>query len=150
LQVSLQTPAAQDDDALVVLQTLPHMPQFCVSLPMLTVQPMFGLPPQLANPGSHLTGSQIMLEHDADSFGNAHGELQAAQFWTVLSGASQPFAGFMSQSPKPLLQTSSHMPATQLALALSPPHTIPHAPQFVGSVCVEDSQPSAGLPLQFP
>jgi hypothetical protein len=48
---------------------------------------------------------------------------------------SHPFAVLPSQSPKPITQRLSHIPALHVAIAFVPAgHTVPHAPQFATSV----------------
>jgi hypothetical protein len=61
---------------------------------------------------------------------------------------SHPFAATPSQLPNPALhEPSAHAPAVHVALALSKPQVIPHAPQVCG-LERSASQPFAGLPSQ--
>lgn len=62
---------------------------------------------------------------------------------------SQPSSDRPLQSAKNISQVTAHSPATQAgdALALGG-HAVPHAPQFMASVPVATSQPSAALALQ--
>src|SRR5579883_2094265 len=80
------------------------------------------------------------------------GALQAPQFrGSPCRFASQPFAGFMSQSAKPMLQASSeHCPFAQEPVALAKVQAAPQAPQFAMSVERLASQPFIGLPSQSP
>jgi hypothetical protein len=61
---------------------------------------------------------------------------------------SQPLLERPSQLPKPELQESEHAPRLQVAVALAPLHTAPHAPQFAVDVLVFVSQPLFLLPSQ--
>jgi hypothetical protein len=42
-----------------------------------------------------------------------------------------------------------HTPSEQVGVAFVPPHTAPHAPQWLRLVCVFVSHPLAALPSQF-
>ena len=71
------------------------------------------------------------------------------QLALVLSGASHPFAGLLSQSPYPPLQAATvHAPCAQPAVAFARLHAIPHAPHDVTVVAVFVSQPSEVIMLQ--
>src|SRR4051812_23540946 len=49
---------------------------------------------------------------------------------------SQPFAALLSQSANPIAQPSTvHIALVQPGVTLFPPHTLPQAPQFLGSPC---------------
>jgi hypothetical protein len=77
---------------------------------------------------------------------------QAPQFvllvWVL---TSQPSAGLLLQSAKPVLQVNPHAPLVQVAVALAGAgHALLHAPQWLGVERVSTSQPSAGLLLQSP
>src|SRR4051812_43500332 len=63
---------------------------------------------------------------------------------------SQPFAAFLSQSAKPWLQpVIAQVPFKHDTIALAAPvHSLPHAPQFFGSLATEVSQPSFSSLLQ--
>ncbi len=75
---------------------------------------------------------------------------QVPQVASALKFASQPLAGFVSQSPYPLRHTRPQLPPeTQSARPLAGVgHTLPHPPQFDASVSVGTSQPLAVLPSQ--
>src|SRR4051794_29606060 len=61
---------------------------------------------------------------------------------------SQPFAGFLSMSAKPALQTSSaHLLAVHVATPLGSAHLLPHAPQLLTSVW--RLKPSSTCPSQL-
>jgi hypothetical protein len=80
----------------------------------------------------------------------AHRVEQVPQVASSLKFASQPLAGFVSQSPYPLRQMRPQLPpVTQSARPLAGVgHTLPHPPQFDASVSVGTSQPLAVLPSQ--
>jgi hypothetical protein len=74
---------------------------------------------------------------------------QTPQLVVVLSCVSQPLAGFMSQSPKPVLQAPLvQVPVLQLAAAFGKLQATLQAPQSV-FVFVGFSQPLLGRPSQF-
>ena len=74
---------------------------------------------------------------------------QAPQLVVVLSWVSQPLAGLLSQSPKPVLQAPRvQVPVAQLAAALGKLQATLQAPQSV-VVFVGRSQPLPGSPSQF-
>jgi hypothetical protein len=76
---------------------------------------------------------------------------QAPQLNTfVFVFVSQPFATFMSQSPKPVAHWSVHAPETQFAVAFTVLQTLPQAPQLDGSAARCTSQPLPGTLSQSP
>jgi hypothetical protein len=68
----------------------------------------------------------------------------------VLVFVSQPFATFMSQSPKPWAHWRVHAPETQFAVAFTVLQAVPQAPQWDALFVRFVSQPSPGIPLQSP
>jgi hypothetical protein len=51
----------------------------------------------------------------------------------VVVGVSQPLARLPSQLPKPVLHTMPHVLRAQNGVPLVPLHTVPQAPQWLGS-----------------
>ena len=66
--------------------------------------------------------------------GAVHEVPQAPQFVTVVVLVSQPLVGLPSQLPKPAEHTGAQLPPLQLVeLAPAVEHTVPQAPQLLGS-----------------
>ena len=94
-----QAPPAQDGLPLLLLHTVPHVPQLPTLVFVLVSHPLLGLPSQLWNPELHV-GLQAPPEHVVMPLGLVQAIPQAPQFETVLSAASQPLPLIRSQSPK--------------------------------------------------
>jgi hypothetical protein len=132
------------------VQLTPQPPQWLELLVVLTSQPLFGLPSQLAKPGLQL-GAHVPFEQATPPFGFEHGMLQPPQ-WLVLLRmlVSQPLFGLPSQLPAPAAQLGTHAPETHAVVPFALLQVTPQAPQLVVVVCRFVSQPSARLPLQLP
>ncbi len=132
-------PAAQRPTPFAGAHARPHAPQFAVLLVGSVSQPFEGSPSQFANPVVHAPITHDPVEHAAPAWAKAHAFPHIPQLARLLRvSASQPFAGLPSQSPAPAVHASAQRPATHDAVALVPPgHTVPHPPQFMGSVAVE-------------
>ena len=118
------------------VQALPHAPQFKLLLLRLTSQPFAAIPSQFAKPALQLAKPHTPAEQYAVAFDTAQMVLQVPQFVAlVVRLASQPLAATRSQSPYPGAQDNRHTPAEQLLEPLAtPPHAIPHPPQFAESL----------------
>ncbi len=132
-------------------QTLPHIAQ-CVAVTRRSVsQPFAALPSQLPKLAMHAMPQTPMAQTGAPP-AELHALPQRPQCeGLVASGASQPFAGSLSQSPKPMLQAPiAHRPITQAAVALARVHARPHIPHCPAVLRRSTSQPLAGLLSQSP
>src|SRR5690349_6575935 len=148
-QVGTQTPALQAVAPCALAQVTPHAPQFDVVLSWVS-QPLPGMPSQLPNPPLQPVSVQVPVEHDALALGSWQVNPQPPQLLLVLSGASQPLAGLLSQLPRPALQAPSvHCPPGHDSLALARSQTTPQPPQFA-VVSSGVSHPLFGLPSQSP
>src|SRR5436853_11793 len=75
--------------------------------------------------------TQVPVVQVPVALAGAHACPQAPQFWTVLSGVSQPLVGSLSQSPNPCSQLFTHLPPVQVKfVVLAPVQTTPQPPQF--------------------
>jgi hypothetical protein len=102
------------------------------------VCPMGHVPPHI--PATHVAVPPV---------GARHALPQRPQWATaVLVLASQPLAVFMSQSAKPALHMSEHIPALHVGVPLAPVHALPQRPQCMALELVSTSQPLAGFMSQ--
>jgi hypothetical protein len=118
-----------------VPQTLPHAPQFALSVRVLASQPFGAIESQFANPALQVPSAQPDVAHVAPAFGNEHTVPHVRQFVVVLTGVSHPSAGRLLQSSNPAVHKPRHADATQTAVSFAAggAHGAAHAPQFVGS-----------------
>ena len=134
--------------AWLVLHVLPHAPQLLVVV-IAVSQPFAGLLSQSAKPGAH-----VILHVDATQVPVPPLWLHAfphAPQWlgSLVRLISQPFAAFVSQSPKPTRHaTIVQLDAMQASIALSVLHARPQPPQSFTLLVVLISQPLPGLPSQ--
>jgi len=98
-------------------------------------------------PITHVPDTQL-----ADAFGNEQAIPQVPQWLTFEPRLiSQPFAGTVSQLPKPALHVlSEHVLAVQTAEAFAYEHAVPHAPQLLTLFVRLVSHPFTGLLSQSP
>jgi hypothetical protein len=123
----------------VNMQAFLQNAQFC-AVPSIVSQPSIGSELQSAVPGMQGFCTQLPCLHVSKG---EHCVPQPPQlFGSVAGGASQPLAGFLSQSRKPALQAPRpQTPPLQTGIALMVVQTVPHVSQFAGSVLVAASQP---------
>ncbi len=135
---TVHTPAAQPATPFAAVHTLPHAPQFETFAVVLVSQPSAGFALQSANPGSQAPNVQTPATHDSAAFGRLHAVPQPPQFASEPAVfVSHPFAIIPSQFANPVLHVpTAQAPATHAAVPLGTVHTVPHAPQFRGSVIV--------------
>jgi hypothetical protein len=130
-------------------QELPQVPQFAGLFWRLVSQPFVALPSQLPKPVLQLATAQAPEVHAGTAFVRLHTVPQAPQLLTLLVVfTSQPSAGLLLQSRKPVLQVNEHAPPLHVGAALAKEHALPQAPQLPVLVLVFTSQPSLGLLLQ--
>jgi len=92
-------------------------------------------------------GAPPVEEHTGVAF--AHWLPQRPQCDAPASDASQPLAGFASQSAKPASQVRAHVPAVHAADWLAPPtQALPQPPQCADDAWVLTSQPLVGSASQ--
>jgi hypothetical protein len=109
---------------------------------------LFGLPSQLANPAEQL-GLQRPDAHAVVPCALVQASPHAPQFALVRSATSQPFAAFLSQSPKFEAQAIEQAPSTHAAAPLLLLQTLPQTLQLLTFVCVLTSHPLPALPSQL-
>jgi hypothetical protein len=99
LQLMPHTPPVQLGVPLLLLQVVPHPPQFVTLVFLLTSQPLSTLPSQLANPAAQVM-PHTPPEHDAVPLVLLHTFGQLPQWFTSLANVtSQPFEALPSQLP---------------------------------------------------
>lgn len=134
--------------AWLVLQALPHAPQFVVVV-IAVSHPFAAFPSQSANPGEH-----TILHVEPTQVPTPplwlHAFPHAPQLLASLVRLiSQPFAAFPSQSANPALHAAiAHFEAAHVSVALFVLQGRPQPPQLLALVVVLTSQPLAGLPSQ--
>jgi hypothetical protein len=142
-------PVEQVAAAFVLVQAVAHAPQ-CASEVRLCSQPLAEFPSQSPSPGVQSVATQAPVAQVAFLPAKLQVVPQLAQSVRVLSAVSQPFAGLLSQSPKPALQmVSAQVPVAQLAVAFARAQGMPQAPQL-DVVVSGASQPLAAFTSQFP
>ncbi len=126
-------PFVQSDPA---AQAFPQRPQ-CIALDGNTVShPFSAMPSQSPNPSTHAR-PHVPIAHVGEPLGwGEHEFRQRPQLRaSTRVSVSQPFATMPSQSPNPIAHVRPHTPPTQPGVEFGPPgHTVPHVPQFIGSV----------------
>lgn len=99
LHVIEQLPTMHDAVPLVLLQTVPHAPQFAAEVCVFVSQPLRALPSQLAKPALH-TGWHALETHEVVPLGFVHACPQPPQWSTELERlVSHPFCKLLSQLP---------------------------------------------------
>ena len=123
-----QRPAAQVAVWLAATpHATPHAPQFARSV-VRSAQVSFGQ--RVCAPGQPVPHVEAPPAVVQTGVAPAQALPHAPQCDEPVSGASQPLAGFMSQSAKPAVQAREHIPMAHVAVWLAPPtHGAPHAPQ---------------------
>lgn len=122
---------------------VPQAPQFLTLVFVFVSHPFESMPSQSANPGLQLCTMQTPPSQAAVAFVRAQGRLHPPQ----LSGSesvliSQPSPGIALQLADGAIQAPRRHPLLlQVESAFGNEHTLPHAPQFDGSVRVFTSQP---------
>ena len=139
-----QVPSRQPGNELVRRgHARPHIPQCEVLALVSTSQPFTAVMSQSAKVPTHAATAQRPMRHAGVALGSAQATPHAPQRITSLwRSASQPLAGFMSQSAKPAAQSYSQRPAAHRAVALGRvAQAIPQPPQWAALVKVLVSQP---------
>jgi len=147
----LYTPPFATQKGVPPLQARPQIPQFDVVVRSVS-QPSSGLPLQLAQLASH-TGAQskapgvpVQLVEPCEL---VQALPHALQWVTLPSVVSQPFAGWLSQLPKPAVQVPRvQVPVEHDSEALAKLHGTSQSPQLV-SVRMSRSQPFVATPSQL-
>jgi hypothetical protein len=151
LHVIAQAPAAHVAVPLLLLQALPHAPQFAGLVCVFTSQPFDAAPSQFPNPTAQVPSVQVPLPHDSLAFARSQTVPQVPQSVSVARLASQPFAATPSQLPNPALHAWSwQAPLKQEEEAFAKVHALPHPPQLPTLAFRFVSQPFAALPSQSP
>lgn len=128
---SEHVPPAHAGNPLGYRHALRHVPQFDTSLLVEASHPLASMRSQLPQPGAHEATLHVDMAHVAVAFGNEQRFMHVAQFaGSDARATSHPFAGAVSQSPKPGSQRATvHTDAVQAAVALASAQRSPHAPQ---------------------
>ena len=143
-------PSAQLGVPFEALQAAAQAPQLCTSPPVNVSQPSPAPTLQLEKPLLHAM-LQIPALQLGVPFAVLHAFGQEPQCSKLLPRVtSQPFAALPSQLPKPFAQLIPHTLAVQVAVPFVVLQTLPHAPQLVGLVAVDVSQPSSIAPGSGP
>jgi hypothetical protein len=122
---------------------VPHAPQFLVLVLVSVSQPFESMPSQSANPAAQLSTTHRPPAQAAVACASAHGRAHPPQ----LSGSasvltSQPSVGLVLQFADGAMQAPIRQaPFWHVESAFGNVHTLPHAPQFDGSLRVFTSQP---------
>lgn len=103
---SAQVPVAHVAAALAREHAVPHVAQLVSDVSEVS-QPFASVASQLPKPTSHDESAQVPVAQVSPAFARAQLAPHAPQFVSEVSGASQPFASFPSQFPKPGLQVRS-------------------------------------------
>ena len=136
-------PAVQAAVPLAAEQTLPQAPQFAVSDPICTSQPLAALPSQSAQPARQPAIAQVPVAQVPMALAGLHFAPQPPQLVLVFVGVSQPVAGVPEQLTKPILHIGTQTPAVQaVEVAFTMEHALPQAPQLAASLPVFTSHPS--------
>ncbi len=151
MQLEPQAPAVHVGVALLgATQRSPQRPQLDTSLVSAVSQPLALFMSQLPKPIAHrsehapITHCSVLLAPPTQRV------LQAPQlFVSARRSCSQPLTLFMSQLPKPMLQTSPQAPDEHCGVALAPAgHEVPHVPQVDALRWMSASQPLSGMRSQ--
>jgi hypothetical protein len=138
LHATPQAPDAQVAEAFARGgHTVPQAPQFAALVLVLTSHPLAGSPSQFAEPAAQTTPQTPAWHRAVAPPPAVHALPQRMQLDTSLVRfTSQPLAGFVSQSAKPVLQVATaQAPAAQLDTPFVAWHRRPQAPQFAVSPC---------------
>ena len=149
LHVMEQAPSAHDGVPFAELHTLPHVPQFETLVCTFVSQPLEAVPSQFPNPVVQDSIWHEPVEHVALAFASAHATPHPPQSASVVSDFSQPFAGFPSQLPHPVVHVGTQAPEVQTVVPWAFVHAAPQLPQFEVVFRVA-SQPLPTLPSQLP
>ena len=146
-----QVPVAQTGQAWATgEQVTQQAPQCCREEVVWVSQPFPSEPSQLPHPVAQVAMWQAPAAQIGVAWLKAQALPQVPQFCTeVPISVSQPLPGFPSQSPLPAAH--AEYPHTPLLHAGMPPelgHTVPHDPQWAGSVLRLASQPLPAAPSQ--
>ena len=126
--------------------TVPHMPQFAVSLWKFAHTPLAA---QYVVPDGHELTQLELPAAPAQCVPAAQVVPQVPQLVFVVVDVSQPLATLPSQLAQPASHAAMpHAPAVHAAVACGMEHAVPHAPQAVTVVLRFVSQPSAAVELQ--
>ncbi len=139
-EATAQLELAQVAVALGVLQSLPQLPQLFASLAVFTHAP----PGHKMEPaGQPETQAYVVPDTEQMGVPPLHpSEAHPPQCALEERSVSQPFAAIPSQSAKPGLHDAiAQADLAQVAVAFARAQTMPHPPQFFGSLAVLTSQP---------
>ena len=138
LQAERHAPPTHATDALGPAEhTAPHAPQFITFESVLASQPFELSPSQSPKPDAHVSPQAPRLHTGVALVAPRQIVPHVPQSVTVSSRASQPLAGFRSQSAKPMLHANPHTPPVHARVALARiGHALSHMPQSSGLVCV--------------
>jgi hypothetical protein len=113
---------------------LPHIPQLLMVLSGVS-QPLAAIPSQSPKPALHMAITHAPAEQPAVALASVHALPHIPQLAALVRvSTSQPLALLRSQLPKPIWQSASHVPLSQMATALAPAgQRFPQLPQLSGS-----------------
>jgi hypothetical protein len=136
---------------LVSRHALPQAPQWSALVAVDVSQPVLGSLSQSPKPALQLAMVHALIAHADVALRRAQARPQVPQFVeSARMSASQPSLAMPLQSAVPSAHAMPQRPIAQVPTPPSPAgHTLPHAPQLFGSVCVFTSQPLAAFMSQF-
>ena len=149
-QTGTHAPATQLVVPFVLLQIVPHAPQFEALTLVLVSHPFCVLPSQLPKPapqtGTHAPPAQLVVP-----FAFVHALPHALQFAElVFRFVSHPFVALPSQLAKPALHVGVHVPVVQLVVPFAFVQPLPQLPQFAVVVFRFVSHPFPTFASQLP
>ena len=132
-----------------LVQSLPHVPQFDVSVLRFTSQPFAETPSQFAYPVLQLSNVQTPVPHDSLALARSQTVPQAPQLESDASEVSQPLIKLPSQLPQRASQTGAQVPDAQLVEPWALLQPMPQPPQLDTSEFTLISHPLLLSPSQF-
>jgi hypothetical protein len=131
---------------------MPQPPQWATLVWVLVSQPFCVLLSQSAKPVAQPVSVHVEAMHTSVELDAPQVRPQPPQCAALVRvSASQPLLVLPSQSEKPAVQVSAHMPTAHAGTALGAPgQEVPQAPQWEVLVRVSVSQPLVGLSSQLP
>jgi len=130
-------------------QATAQPPQFVSDVSAVS-QPFAAMASQFPKPELHVPSTQLPVAQLELALARVQAMPHEPQLAAVVSGASQPFAAFVSQLPNPELHMpSTQLPVAQLEVAFERVQGVPQVPQLA-AVVSGASQPFAAARSQLP
>lgn len=136
----MQVPAEHAGVPLLLLQTLPQLPQLDVVVVSVS-HPLLMLPSQFARPALHVMSLQVPPVHEGVPPVVLQALPHVPQLVIVVRSVSQPFDALPSQFPQSGLQVMPQLPEAHVAVPFVVLQALPQALQCRGLVLMLVSQP---------